>query len=370
VPVSAGWDRGWDRRTFLRRGGAAGLLALGGGSVLLAACGDDDSGESSSSTTGAASGGAADLGTLTHQFGWVKNAQYAGAYFADQNGHYAAEGFSEIELIAGGPNVNLDAVIAAQEVFVGSSVPDISGLAIIEGAENILVGARMQKTPMCILSLAVNSIETPEDMYGKRIGVQAVNEPVWAAFVTANNLDESRLEKVPVQFDPAPLVAGEVDGWFAFFTSEPMALEAEGIATTVMLMNDFGYPMVAEVYVVHRSVVTEQRDKLKAFLRGEIKGWWDAYHDSAEGARLAVEEYGQDLGLSLEAETLGAEAQNELIFTEEAIANGIFTMSDEVLEQTMSTLHTAGIDIEVDDLFDLSIINEVYEENPELKDLR
>jgi ABC-type nitrate/sulfonate/bicarbonate transport system substrate-binding protein len=365
--MAATWDTGWDRRTFLRRSGAAGLLALGGGSALLAAC-SDDSGESS--TTAGSDGSGAGLGTLTHQFGWVKNAQYAGAYFADQNGYYTDQGFADVELIAGGPNVNLDAVIAAQEVFVGSSVPDISGLAIIEGAENILVGARMQKSPVCILSLAENPIETPEDLYGMRVGIQAINEPVWAAFVTANDLDESRLEKVPVQYDTAPLVAGDVDGWFAFATSEPMALEAEGIPTTVMLLNDFGYPMVAEVYVVHRSVVTEQRDELKAFFRGEIQGWWDAYHDPAEGARLAVEEYGSDLGLDLEAETLGAEAQNELIFTDEAIANGIFTMSDEVLEETMSTLNTAGIEIDAEELFDLSIINEVYEENPELKDLR
>lgn len=367
--MRAGWDRGWDRRTFLRRGGAAGLLALGGGSALLAACGDDDDSESSSTTT-SGSGGGTDFGTLTHQFGWIKNFQYSGAYLADTNGHYEAEGFSSVELVAGGPNVNVDAAVASGEVFVASSIPDLSGLAIIEGAPNILIGARMQKNPLCIMSLAEAPIETPEDLYGKRIGVQAVNEPVWAAFVAANDLDESQLQTVPTQFDPTPLTTGEVDGWIAFVTSQPNVLKVQGFETYNLLMNDFGYPMVAEVYVVTKESATNEREKIKAFFRGEIKGWWDSFHDPEAGPRLAVEEYGEDLGLDLEAESLGSVAQNELIFTDEAIANGIFTMSDAVLEQTMTTLNNIGIDIAADELFDLSMINEVYEENPELKDLR
>jgi hypothetical protein len=49
--------------------------------------------------------------------------------------------------------------------------------------------------------------------------------------------------------------------------------------------------------------------------------------------------------------------------------NGIFTISDTLLEETMSTLALAGIDIAQEELFDLSVINEIYEENPELKNL-
>ena len=65
-------------------------------------------------------------------------------------------------------------------------------------------------------------------MKGKKIGVQAVNEPVWNAFLKAAKIDPGDVTKVPAQFDPQPLVAGEVDGWFSFFTNEPNLLQHAG----------------------------------------------------------------------------------------------------------------------------------------------
>ncbi len=54
-----------------------------------------------------------------------------------------------------------------------------------------------------------------------------------------------------MQFDPQPLVTTqEVDGWFSFFTNEPNLLKTKGVDTVVMLLNDHGYPMVSEIYVV------------------------------------------------------------------------------------------------------------------------
>jgi hypothetical protein len=58
-----------------------------------------------------------------------------------------------------------------------------------------------------------------------------------------------------------------------------------------------------------------------------------------------------------------------LIFTEETMKNGLFTISDTLLAETMATLALAKIEIDQADLFDLSVIKEVYEENPELVNL-
>jgi ABC-type nitrate/sulfonate/bicarbonate transport system substrate-binding protein len=199
--------------------------------------------------------------------------------------------------------------------------------------------------------------------------VQSVNEPVWNAFLAANGLDESKIEKVPAQFDPTPLKAGEVDGWFSFVTNEPNLLKTEGVDTFNLLLNDFGYPLVSEIYIVSKKSLAEEREKIKAILRADIKGWWDACKDPAAPAKLVVENYGKDLGLDEAEQTLESKAQNELIFTEETLKNGIFTISDVLLDETMATLKLAGIEIAVDELFDLSVIKEVYEENPELVNL-
>jgi ABC-type nitrate/sulfonate/bicarbonate transport system substrate-binding protein len=358
-----------NRRSFLRRSGVTGLVLFGGGSALLAACGDDDDTTSGSTGTTAAGGATADFGTLDYQLSWIKNVEFGGMYLADTNGYYKAEGFSSVNLTAGGPNVQQDAIVASGKAFIGISTPDIAASAIKNGAENIILGAQYQKNPFCVMSLASKPIKSPEDMYGKKIGVQDVNEPVWSAFLKANNLDASKINKVPAQFDPTPLKAGEVDGWFSFVTNEPNLLKTEGVDTFNLLLNDFGYPLVSEVYIVTKDSLAKERDKIKAVLRADIKGWWDGYKDPAAPAKLAVEKYGKDLGLSEEEQTLESKAQNELIFTDETKKNGIFTISDTLLEETMSTLKLAGIDIEQSKLFDLSVIKEVYEENPELVNL-
>ena len=42
-----------------------------------------------------------DFGKLDVQFSWIKNAEFAGEYFADSKGYYTEAGFSSVNLIAG-----------------------------------------------------------------------------------------------------------------------------------------------------------------------------------------------------------------------------------------------------------------------------
>jgi ABC-type nitrate/sulfonate/bicarbonate transport system substrate-binding protein len=357
-----------DRRTFLRRGavGGAGVLALGSGAAatLLAACGKSKS-PSSTATTGA--GAAKDFGALDYQLSWIKNVEFAGQYLADTNGYYSAEGFSSANLISGGPNVQQDAVVAAGKAFVGISAPDITSPAILKGAPIIAIGAQYQKNPFAVMSLKSKPINTPADMIGKKIGVQAVNEPIWNAFLKANKLDPAKINKVPAQFDPQPLVAGEVDGWFSFFTNEPNLRKVKGVETTVFLLNDHNYPLVSQIYVVKTDDLKNNRDKVKAMLRADIKGWHDTLKDPAAAPKLVVTKYGKDIGLSEVEQTLESKDQNKLVLTDDTKANGLFTITDSLIGDCIKTLALGGITITADKLFDMSVLDEVYKENPELK---
>jgi ABC-type nitrate/sulfonate/bicarbonate transport system substrate-binding protein len=333
---------------------------MGTATTLLAACGGDKQ---------AASGGSGtkDFGTLNYQLSWIKNVEFAGAYIADTNGYYKAAGFSTVNLMAGGPNVSQDSVVAAGKALVGISSPDITSAAILKGAPLVVLGAQYQKNPFCIMSLASNPINSPQEMVGKKIGVQATNEPVWAAFLKANKLDPGKITKVPAQFDPQPLVAKEVDGWFSFFTNEPNLLKTKGVDTAVMLLNDHGYPMVSEIYVVRKDSLTKDRGKVKAMLIGDVKGWTDSLKDPKLGAKLAATVYGKDLGLNEAEQALESQAQNTVVQTADTKANGLFTITDELVEETIKTLALGGITITKEQLFDLSVIKEVYQENAALK---
>jgi ABC-type nitrate/sulfonate/bicarbonate transport system substrate-binding protein len=265
--------------------------------------------------------------------------------------------------------VQQDAVVASGKALLGIGAPDITAPAILKGAPLKIIAVLFQKNPFCVMSLSSNPIPNPQAMIGKKIGVQAVNEPVWNSFLQANDLQDANITKVPVQFDPQPLTTGEVDGWFSFITNEPNLLKVQGIETVTFLLNDYNYPLVSQTYMATEENISKKADQLKAVLLADIKGWQASIKDPVLGATLAVEQYGKDLGLTVEEQTLESKSQNELIVTADTKANGIMTATNTLLEETISTLALGGTTISMDQLFDLSLIEAVYAENPSLKTL-
>jgi ABC-type nitrate/sulfonate/bicarbonate transport system substrate-binding protein len=353
---------GFDRRMFLRRGlgmtAVAAILDVGGGS-LLAACGNN-------SGSGAPADGSK-YGVLDFRFSWIKNAEFGGYYLADQRGYYKDAGFSGVNFIAGGASATpQETDVVTGKAFVGTSSPDVTASAILQGAPIKIIGAQYPKNLFAIMSMADKPIKDPQAMVGKKIGVQATNETVWAAFLKANNLDPKSITKIPVQFDPLPLTTGQVDGWFSFITNEPSLLKVKGFDTYSFLLSDYKYPSVSESYMVRTESIDNDRDKIKAMLTANIRGWKDNLADPKLGAHLAVTVYGKDLGLDEAEQTLESTAENKLILDADTKKNGLFTITDELVAETVATLQLGGVDIAADKLFDLSIIRELYQEKPEL----
>ncbi|MCC2335503.1 ABC transporter substrate-binding protein [Cellulomonas wangsupingiae] len=342
----------------------AGLTAAGAAlALVLGACSSGADAEG-----GGDEDGAADLGDITVQLSWIKNAEFAGEFFADSKGYFADAGFSSVTLNAG-PGATESIVLSGGADFGLSNAVSVGQVVAEEDAPLKIVGTTFQKNPFTILSLKDGGdIATPEDLKGKRIGVQAgPNEALFDALLAINEIDPAEVTKVPVEYDPSPLVNGEVDGFLAYVTNESITVESEGNPVTNLLFADNGLPFVAESVVTTDEMIANEPEKVKAFLEAEIRGWKDAVADPEEGARLAVEEYGKDLELDLTKEIAQATIQAEtLIVTDETKKNGLFTISDALIEQNLKTLAAAGIELEAEDLFDLSLLTELLEEQPEL----
>jgi ABC-type nitrate/sulfonate/bicarbonate transport system substrate-binding protein len=319
--------------------------------------------------TGCAPAEKADFGELNVQLSWIKNSEFAGEFFAVENGYYTDAGFSSVNLVAG--PAATEAEVLSGNALVGIANP-ISTAPIIlgENAPLKIIGTTYQKNPFTILSLKDGgNIATVQDLIGKRIGVQAgPNETLFDALLKANGIDASKVTKVPVQYDPAPLVNGEVDGFLAYVTNESFVVADQGYEVTNLLFADNGLPFVTESFVVTQDSIDNNRAALKAFLKATILGWKDSIADPNGGADLALNVYGADLGLNADKEYYQSKTQNEiLVQTDETNANGLFTISDAMIAQNLATLKASGYTITAEQLFDLSLLAEVYEENPELK---
>jgi ABC-type nitrate/sulfonate/bicarbonate transport system substrate-binding protein len=347
-------------RPLLRRFAAGAAVAVG--ALLLSACAG---GAASAPSESAAE--ATGLGDLTVQLSWILNEEWSGELIADAEGYYTDAGLASVQLVPG-PSSGVPELLSGTADLSLTDALSVGAAVANEAAPLKIIGATFQKNPFTIASLADGAdITTPQDMIGKKIGVQDSNRAVFDAFLAANDIDTSEVDIVPVQYDPAPLTTGEVDGLIAFVTSQSVAIELQGIEVTDLLFADNGLPFVGHVITATDDTIASDRDALKAFLTAEIRGWSDAVADPGAGAQLAVDEYGTDLGLDLESSTASATAQAELlVVSDETVENGLFTISDDLQEQTLASLATSGYALTAADLFDLSLLDEVYAESPDL----
>ncbi|TFV84586.1 hypothetical protein E4V99_05915 [Microbacterium sp. dk485] len=341
----------------------AALAGVALSALALTACAG---GSGSGSASAPSDDGDESFGEITLQLSWILNEEFAGEYFADSNGYFEEAGFDAVNLVPGPSTGVAELVSGSADIALSDSVAIGTAIAN-EGAPLKIIGATFQANPFTVLSLADGGdIATPDDLKGKKIGVQDSNRSLFSALLAANDIDPSELTIVPVQYDPAPLVNGEVDGFMSYITNEAISVEMAGLATTNLQLADNGLPFVAETVTVTQETLESKREMLKAFLVAEIRGWTDAVNDAQGGADLALEVYGKDLDLDPAKTLAGSEAQNLLVVSAETEENGLFTISEQLQEMTVKSLAGAGIEVAAEDLFDLSLLAEVYEENPDL----
>ncbi|MBO3662851.1 ABC transporter substrate-binding protein [Microbacterium stercoris] len=345
------------RTTFVRRGlAAAGLILTG--AVALTACAGGDTGAEAEAAESAGHG------SITVQQSWIKNEEFAGEFYATSKGYYEEAGFDEVTLLEG-PSTGV-AELMGGTAQIALNDPLAVGAAVAnEGATIKMIGATFQKNPFTILSLKDGAdIATVDDLKGKKIGVQDSNRAAFDAFLAANDLSSDDVQVVAVQYDPSPLVNGEVDGFYAYLTNEALTVELGGNPVTNLPLADNGFPLVAETVSVTDAYLAENRELLKDFLVAEIKGWTDVLADPTQAAADVVADFGTDLDpVKTEA---AMKAQALLIATPDTEAHGLFSITEDMQEATVASLKGSGISVEASQIFDLSLLTEVYEEHPEL----
>lgn len=344
-----------DRRTFLRRASLTGL-AVGVAPSVLLACGDDDD--------SSAAGG--DFGTLNLQLNWITNAEFAGSYVAVEEGYYEANGFSEVNIVPGGPDVAVEpAVVAGQSKFA-YTISESMSAAVAEGADLRVIAAGFQNNPFGVMSMADNPLTSPQDMVGKKIGVQAVNDALWDALLGINEIDPDSVEKIPAGFDPAPFVNGEVDGWFSFVTNEPNILRAEGIDVVDFSLSDFGFELYQQLIITTGEVLENEPDLLVAALRSEIQGWQATIADPEIGLKHTLETYGASLGLDEEASINEINDQiNRMMVTPTTDEKGIYYMAEEDIAANVATLESIGLPVDAS-IYTTEILDQVYADGIDL----
>ena len=170
-----------------RRGtrGIQAFAVLAVAALIFTACGSSSDSSSGSSGDSSSSKG---FGKISMQYSWIKNEEFAGEYYAEKNGYYEDAGFSKVTGISG-PDTGVAKLLSGKVQVALSDSASIGAAIAEQDAPLKIIGTTYQKNPFTVLSLkGGGDIATPEDLIGKKIGVQDSNT---ALFKDKLEMDEN-----------------------------------------------------------------------------------------------------------------------------------------------------------------------------------
>ncbi|MEM6760335.1 MAG: ABC transporter substrate-binding protein [Pseudomonadota bacterium] len=294
---------------------------------------------------------------VNFQLSWLHSVQFGGSYIAKSKGYWSDLGL-DVSLAQGGPNAPVEPPVVSGAALVGISAADYTAAAVAQGAPFKIIAVAMQKNPFAIASLASNPVNEPADLIGKKIGMAVANTPVLQALCTLNGVDINGIEIVPTQYDPAPLVSGQVDCLLCWETDLPVAMTVQDVDNTTMLMADHGYALHSQTYIATEDALANRRADLVALLKGEVMGWNDYLADTDAAASLSVDMF-PDAGLDLTTQKLQAARQVPLMFTDLTAERGFGWFTDDTVAANIETLALLGQNVSAD-LWDRSLLDEVH----------
>lgn len=231
---------------------------------------------------------------------WINQAQFAGNYVAADKGFYADEGIKvDIQPI----DLSEDTIQAVADGKIDFSVSgaDEVILARAKGTPVKAVAVIYKINPAAVISLAENKIKTPEDLIGKKIGLQKGNpiEYLFDLMLENKGIKQSQIHKITVGYDASELLNGKIDALVGYVTNEPDMVVQAGQEPSSILMADYGVGVYADVLVTSDKLIQENPDLVQKFVSATLKGWQYAIENASEAVDITLS-YAKDSSRSHE----------------------------------------------------------------------
>ncbi len=206
------------------------------------------------------------------QLKWFHSYQFAGYYAAKELGYYRDAGL-DVELVERDPAMRvLDSVTGGETDF---GVADTSlVLHRLKGANVVALAAIYQSSPLVLISLAEQNIQSPGDLVGKRVMYQSnTDDAVITAMFSEYGLETNDYTFVPQNFDNYALYSGEVDAMAAYITNQPYLYLARGDQVNILNPTNYGIDFYGDMLFTRQSLVESDPEMVIAFREASLKGW-------------------------------------------------------------------------------------------------
>jgi len=217
------------------------------------------------------------------------NLPFVGAYIAQQKGYFAEGGLNVEITHATGQGEHLKLLLQGT-VDVTTGDADSVILRRAEGLPVVAFALLGQRGQRAFAVQESSEIRSPKDFEGKLVGFKVYQTPDYLAMLATNGVDRSRIQEVPVGFDPRLLAAGTVDVYPVFESNEPDQLQRLGVPVRLFRPSDYGVPTLGLTYLTRQQHVDDDPQLLERFLVATLRGIRDA-RDDPEAATDVVMQF-------------------------------------------------------------------------------
>jgi NitT/TauT family transport system substrate-binding protein len=232
---------------------------------------------------------------VTVRLKWFNQAQFAGFYVAKDKGFYKAAGL-DVNVQPGGPDFPAIQMVTGGNEQFGVTGADQILIARSKGVPVVALAAIYRRNPFVLFSLAKSGIKTPTDYVGKKVGVKigGNEELIYRAVMAKAGIDRSKVTEIPVKFDIAPLLTGDIDVWPGYLTNEALAAKEKGFDVNIVAPVDYGIDLYADTLFTTEKMLEEKPDLVKKFVAATLHGWDAAIAAPDEAAKITIK-YGDKL---------------------------------------------------------------------------
>ncbi len=300
------------------------------------------------------------LTPITLQLGTSHQAVYAGFYAADQNGDYAREGL-KVSFIEGGADIDIAGAVLDGTAQFGSMGASNIILERANGKPVRALATIARRDPVVFFSLADSGITHLEDFIGKKVYVSRVLSSRLHAMMGHIGLEPDQITEISTG-SVTDLYTGEIDVASGLITSSVLSVRDAGYDVNIIYPDDYGVHFYSTAIFTSDDYIATQPDVVRRFLRATMQGWTYAIENPLTAGEL-IQHYNPNADSAFESASMVAYLP--YVNTGE---DHIGWMKHETWEQMAQTLLEQGeltTTLNVDDLYTLQFIQEIYgETNP------
>ena len=261
---------------------------------------------------------------ITFITNWYAQAEHGGFYQALADGLYAEKGL-DVSIRMGGPQVNSAQLLAAGQAqcIIKDDIGTV--MARQQGIPLTMVGASFQYDPTVLAELD-----------GRKVLISSSAHSSWWPWAKSQYGFTDAMSR-PYTFNVQPFIADNSLAQQGYMSSEPFALQREGVEFNVFSLGQEGYPPYGNSIACSDELIEQHPEQVQAFLDASREGW-KRYITDPSGGNAVIQQENPDMTTEQLAFALERLRSSGMVAGGDAATQGIGVITDARMQTTWNML--------------------------------